>query len=289
MKSFCRGGEKGTAMSLKKYVFGRTRSLVKSNQVIRRLSRKGLSREQYLLFAAQRGSIATNFNSLLDRGVELAKQIGDSKLEDALQSNLNDELGYNSEGRINPDLAHKKWKIDYLAALGIAADHPNFKPLKATKSHVDTFLALEEGGNVFNIAGALLYSENIIPVEYRAATNSRDYLFPEIFCITDRDSDVQVLNKEKARRYMDDHILHDAQSHFPDLLRALETYESDVDVFQDIKKGVDLVDCARKKFYHCLEQAFAMPNSALEFYVGRRYADPGKGARSSSPSDKSDR
>jgi pyrroloquinoline quinone (PQQ) biosynthesis protein C len=254
-------------MSLKNYVFSENKAVVRNDPVILALLGKTLNRTQYRLYAAQRAYVATNFIRLVDKAAKLARELGDEELAAALQSNLHDEIGMGPDGNRYDALDHRKWKATYLRALGIEADVQGFPLLQATRAHMNSFLEIEADGTVFSISGAILSLENIIPLEYRSAVSSRDHLFPEIFCPTDNDSMDVREKKELARQYMDDHIIHDSKSHFPQLLQALVKYESDPVAMTEIRAGIDLVNTYRKQFYHGLEAALQFEETAMEYYT----------------------
>lgn len=258
-------------MSLKYYVIEENRAVVRDNPVILAMRRRALSRAQFKLYAAQRACVATNFIGLVHRGAQLARLAGDMGLAAALQSNLDDEAGIGADGIADPDRNHRNWKIAYLNALGLSADMAGFPLLDGTQAHVDTFLDQERNGTGLVIAGMILSLENIIPLEYRAAQIARDHLFPEIFCPSEADTDAIRAGKRRAREYIDDHIVHDARSHFPDLLAALVKYEDDLTALAQLQHGIDIVNACRKNFYADLGAAMNFEAPTIEYYTyGRR-------------------
>jgi hypothetical protein len=254
-------------MDLKTYVISENKAVVRRDPVVLALLGKTLNKIQYKLYAAQRAYVATNFIRLVDKAAKLAREYGDEALAATLQSNLNDEIGMGQDGKTHDELDHRKWKANYLRAIGIEADIKGFPLLQATQGHVDAFLEMEANGTMFSISGAILSLENIIPLEYRAAVSSRDHLFPEVFCISDDDSAEIGKQKELARRYLDDHIVHDSKSHFPDLLQALVKYETDPVAMTEIRSGIDVVNAYRKKFYQGLAAALKLEDSVMEYYI----------------------
>jgi len=254
-------------MSLKQYVINANRSIVREDRFIKKLRTTDLTREQFRLFAAQRAYIATNFIKLLEKGVILAKHLEDEKLALTLQSNLNDELGLDEFGNRQVSLNHGQWKSDYLKALNIKTDEENFPLLSCTKNSVESFIALEESENLYQIAGAILSLENIIPLEYRAAVVARDKLFPEVFCIGQTVTDAERVQQEKVRRYMDDHIIHDSKSHFPELLEALAQHENNEEILEQIQLGINYVNRYRKQFYEGLDRSMAFGSIIQTFYT----------------------
>lgn len=251
---------------LKDYVISENKAVVRDDEVVLALLRKSLNHTQYRLYAAQRAYVATNFIRLVDKGARLARDAGDVELAATLQSNLNDEIGLGGDGKTHDALDHRKWKETYLRAIGIKADVPGFPLLRETQAHVDAFLDMEAEGTMFSIAGTILSLENIIPLEYRAAVSSRDHLFPEIFCPAAGDSDAVRDKKELARQYLDDHIVHDSNAHFPQLLQALVKYENNAAAMVEIRAGIDLVNTFRKQFYRGLHAAMQLSQRDMEYY-----------------------
>lgn len=256
-----------TAMGLKEYVISENKAVVRCDPVVLALSRKLVDRTQYKLYAAQRAYVATNFIRLVEKGALLARMACDYELADAFQSNLNDELGVGADGKKHYELDHRVWKGNYLRALGLKADVQGFPLLRETRAHVDAFLDIEARGTLLNIAGTILSLENIIPLEYRAAVSSRDHLFPEIFCINEQDDETTRQQKEFARQYLNDHIVHDSKSHFPQLLQALLKYESDTKAMEELRAGIDMVNTYRKRFYKGLGMAMQLEQRDMEYYT----------------------
>ncbi len=254
-------------MNLKNYVISENKSVVRDDPVVLALLRKELNKAQYKLYAAQRAYVASNFLRLVDKAAHLARALGDEELAAALQANANDEIGMGADGKIHYELNHRQWKTTYLRAIDIDADIDGFPLLPGTRAHVDAFLEIEAGGTVFSMAGAVLSLENIIPLEYRAAVSSRDHLFPEIFCVDAGDSPAARANKQSARRYLDDHIVHDANSHFPMLLHALVKYEDDPAAVAEIRQGIDLVNSYRKRFYQGLAVALRFDEAEMDYFT----------------------
>jgi|GEM_PF-2207643 len=255
------------SMGLKDYVISENKAVVRYDRVVLALSRKLLDQTQYKLYAAQRAYVATNFIRLVDKGAQLARSIGDFELAEAFQSNLNDELGVGPDGKRYEELDHRVWKTNYLLALGLKADLKGFPLLSETRAHVNAFLEIEATGTLLNIAGTILSLENIIPLEYRAAVSSRDHLFPEIFCISPNDDAQTRQKKEIARQYLNDHIIHDSKSHFPQLLQALLKYEGDAKAMEELRAGIDIVNIHRKRFYKELGMAMQLYPRDMEYYT----------------------
>lgn len=255
------------ALGLKEYVISENKAVVRRDPVVLALARRELNVTQYKLYAAQRAYVATNFIRLVDKGANLARAIGDVELAAALQANLNDEIGMGEDGKTHIELDHRQWKANYLHAIGIKPDVQGFPLLHETRAHVNAFLDIEATGTLLNIAGAILSLENIIPLEYRAAISSRDHLFPEIFCSAQEDDAEARERKYVARQYLNDHVIHDSKSHFPQLLQALLKYEIDPAAMIELRAGIDLVNTFRKQFYQGLASALKMEPCVMEYYT----------------------
>lgn len=261
-----------TEIRLKDYVIAENKAVVRNDPVVLSLMRKQLNKRQYKLYAAQRASVASNFVRLVVKAADAARIAGDLQLAAALDANADDELGRDGEGRIREERNHRNWKLAYLCALGIEAESPDFPLLPGTRAHAQAFLDLEAQAGMLRMAGALLSLENIIPLEYRAAIQSRDYLFPELFCPAPEDGAETRRYKEAARQYLDDHVVHDANEHFPQLLAALEKYQGDAAAMAEIRAGIDFVNQHRKDFYAGLAEALLYDEARMDYFTYGRLA-----------------
>ena len=256
-----------SSMALKDYVISENKAVVRNDPVVLALMRKQLNARQYKLYAAQRASVATNFVRLVVKAAAGARAIGDTALAEALEANAADELGHDENGVLHEDRNHRNWKLAYLRALSLNVERSDFPLLPGTRAHSDAFLELEAGASVLRMAGALLSLENIIPLEYRAAIQSRDHLFPQLFCINDDDGPDTKRRKMAARQYLDDHVVHDACEHFPQLLHALDKYQDDPAAMHEIRAGIDFVNRHRKNFYEGLAEALAYDDARAEYFT----------------------
>lgn len=237
-------------MSIKKHTTELAKAILKTT-LVSRMMRAQLTRPQFLFFFIQKALIVKNFESLLSRSFQIAQAQGQHELASVLLSNLDDEQGKDNKGRVNPEAAHKTWRNAFYAALGITdVLLDQTLPLTSAKEHCDAFLYLENTDDVFLIAGAFLALERIIPLEYRGAQISRDHLFPEIFVTRAEDSLEKQEAIRRSRYYIDDHIIHDAKIHFPQLLNVLEKYENDAVAMASMAKGVELIQKVRESFYN---------------------------------------
>ena len=56
--------------------------------------------------------------------------------------------------------------------------------------------------------------------------------------------------------WIDDHIIHDAQKHYPDLLKSASKYEKNVDAMKEIYKGITLMKEGILAFHKNLEVVY---------------------------------
>lgn len=232
---------------------------LKASPLLVRLRAADLSRDQFRIVLAQKFFLAKNFDAFISSVLSKAKVAGANDLAHALEKNLRDERGYGPDGRIHSELAHRTWRDTFYKSLGLTpARLKNIAPLPGTHWHADVMNRLQDRASTFVQAGAFLMLERFIPLEYRAFQKSRDTLFPELFVINPLDLEAVKNKKVLACQYVDDHITHDAQEHFPELLKALAPYESDEVKLKEILLGVDLIVQARRRFYAGLEQVFTL-------------------------------
>jgi pyrroloquinoline quinone (PQQ) biosynthesis protein C len=243
-------------LSLKAYVFLRTKQLLKSCFILR-MKQSNVSLRIYELWVKERSMLSSNFVSLLKQCLPLLRGAGHEFLYNALEVNLYDEIGL-IDGVLQPQQSHAFLKTKYLEALGIDYHSIHVTQLLAsTQYHSHQLLDLEASGDTFKICGSLLMMENFIPHEYRAAQASRNYLFPELFVIDEHDSAEVREEKRACSRYIDDHITHDAHDHFPQLLSALEPFYAEEKYRTDIQSGIDLIYDCRQFFYNEFDKLIA--------------------------------
>ena len=173
------------------------------------------------------------------------------ELQAAAASNLRDETGMDIEGNYHVELAHSTWRKNFYQHIGIAEDEIDCAvPTPGTTAYFDAIAEIVSEGDIGKVAGALLFFEGVIPRQFNSFKKGRDTLFREECVDTDGDDAVQREAKQKARLYLDDHIVHDAQCHFPDLLNALAiATQSSKEMAEKVKLGITLAKDARKKFY----------------------------------------
>jgi pyrroloquinoline quinone (PQQ) biosynthesis protein C len=220
------------------------------NSILGKIQRAELSKEEWRAFAIQRYLAAIPFEDLLRAGIQQSEKQRYMELATALKKNLQDEMGVDDQGMVNDGLAHSTWRRDFYTRLGIQTEELE-SAVEADGTKVYR-LALEEMINTDDpliIAGALLVLEATIPVEFRKMSHGRDKTFHEEFVASDQDDASTRQTKEKARLYLDDHVYHDATSHFPDLLRALEISLRTEEERDRVRSGAQRIMMAKKAFY----------------------------------------
>src|SRR3989338_5773463 len=185
-----------------------TEDVVLNNNFLAAMKEGRVSQDAWRTFAIQRYLSTTVFEDTLRAAIRGAQKIEDKQLEKALQENLNDETGIGKDGVQDLAHAHRTWRRDFYLALGVLDEQAkNTKPFPGTKSYMDAMAKLTREGDALACAGALLAVERLIPQEFERLQKGRDAAFHDAFA-----------NNPKARLYIDDHIIHDATSHYPDLL-----------------------------------------------------------------------
>lgn len=217
----------------------RTLGAIESGEI----GREGLKR-----FLTQQIVATKSFLSLFEI---LVAQKQFPELQVTAASNLRDETGMDVDGNYHAELAHSTWRKNFYQQIGIAEEQiDQAAPTPGTKAYFDAIAELVSEGDIGKIAGALLFFEGVIPRQFNSFKKGRDTLFQEECVDTDGDSAAQRETKQAARLYLDDHIVHDAQSHFPDLLNALSVAtQSSEEFLEKVKLGIAAAKEARKKFY----------------------------------------
>lgn len=171
--------------------------------------------------------------------IELGKEFGCTPLVEAMELNLQDEMGLNADGTAHADGSHEQWRADYLDGIGVV-------PTIARGAALSTKLLLEQiisGRNIWEICGAICFIEYSIPREYTAWQRMRNMCFPSL--------------PAAARRFLDDHIVHDAMHHYPGI-KAGTIVLMQEQGFSDEKltsliSGIMRAATARRLFYERLE------------------------------------
>lgn len=205
-----------------------------------------IGKDGFQRFFTQRLLATSSFENLLKRLIVLSPT---DELRSAVQDNLNDEIGV-FDGKIDPDKSHATWRRNFYQALEISDEMiAGALSGRGTEEYLQMMQEIIDGDNGYVMAGALLFLEGQIPREFRYLKVGRDLLFGEKFVDEVGDTEAVKAQKIKARTYLDDHIVHDAKAHFPQLLSALAAVGADADALLSICEGVELAKNARVAFY----------------------------------------
>jgi hypothetical protein len=215
----------------------------------KRLRAGEVDTEEFKRFTAQRLLMAEGFSDLLNSGMSCAESVHYDALHDVLEANYDDEMGIiRNEGsvreekiRFDHERSHTTQRADYARALGITQRRRDI----STGIYCGSIQTLVDRGHPIEIAGAVLFVEYLVPREFAILKAQRDRLFPEKLLDRPEDDDAVKSEKERARRYLDDHIHHDAAEHYPVLLKAARHPRTDKSLHYGIKWMAD----ARREFY----------------------------------------
>ncbi len=223
-----------------------------------------LTPQEYITFAKGRYQAASGFEELLKAILFLAQKSQLLEISAAVQRNLNDEQGITEEGIINHELAHSTWREDFYSALGICLNDLKKEATNAgSKSYQLAMLSIIQSHSLWQMVGALLALEATIPAEFQRIQKARDKLFPKTFIINNDDSAASKARKYRARRYLDDHIVHDAHAHYPDLLQAI-LKEMPPEQLSSLIKGIQQITKAKIAFYqHFLTETKSLSDLKL--------------------------
>jgi hypothetical protein len=200
--------------SLANHVYGRGKTWtsqqgVLQHSILTMLRAGALSSEQVKKYCEYRYTAVTGFESLLEAAYNKAVAEGKSSVAQELLYNLRDERGLERVcGEPIKGAAHKDWRADFLAALGIENN-------KTPQYNIYKF---SEEDNLATLCGMLLAAEFTIPPENKIVLAALEVAFPDIFRVSGQEATAE---QQKALRYLVDHIKHDGQSHFPDLRKAI--------------------------------------------------------------------
>lgn len=226
---------------------------VSENKFLDQLEAGELDTVAWKNFATQRYVTALPFSELLRVGVAAAQASGDEALARVLAANLRDELGIDAAGVVHTERAHETWRKNFYAALGVTETTlTQVVPLSGTARYLRVMTDLQKEADSLVIAGALLALEGSIPHEFRRVQIGRDKNFAAQFVAAPVDTPAVLARKAAARQYIDDHIIHDAGAHYPDLLHALEKYVDDAAALARLTRGATMITRAKKAFYDCL-------------------------------------
>lgn len=218
-----------------------------------------LSKQQWRDFAVQRYLSATLFIELLKAGTVKAYEVGEEEVAAILDRNWRDELGISDKGEQNTERAHALWRHDFYEAIGVRQeDLQTAVPLEGTAEYFRIVRNIIDRGDFAFIAGGILQTEATLPVEFRKLQIGRDKTFPEVFLGQPDDTPEKVSARSRAKLYLDDHIVHDARDHYPQLLGSLEKVSVDCEVATRIGAGIDRMRHAKRLFYESIEESIGV-------------------------------
>lgn len=200
-------------------------AFLRDNPFLGELEKGAMSPKGWQEFGTQRYLAAMPFERLLETCSAVSMQEGKTDLAVALKKNLADERGTDAVGNQADDLAHGTWRKDFYTALDISSAELDIAAANAgTREYVRTVESLIASNDALAMAGAVLVLEASIPREFLCVRKGMEITFPDRFKFQTTDNELVRAQKMKNRRYIDDHVVHDAQAHYPDLLDALELY-----------------------------------------------------------------
>lgn len=210
-----------------------------------RLVSGAASPAQWKAFASQRLHSAGIFENLLGRGIVLAAVHGHAAVQAALLKNLRDERGMSAQGEAVDGMAHAQWRADFCRALHLKPQ----KEAEGGRTYTSLIQSVIISDDPFVVYGVILALERLIPVEFICIRDGMNRLFPGVFIPTTADGETIQQEKLRARRYIDDHIDHDAKSHFPELLEAIVRDGSRDHALSSILSGFRIFQEAKTAFY----------------------------------------
>ncbi len=155
-----------------------------------------------------------------------AKQM--TRATKAIAKNIADEIGI-VDGIRDGAQAHRTWRDWYLEGIGARHARGYMDIGNAYNHAMDVFI---EKGTLDQQMGALLFLEASIPIEFSFILQKVESLFSL---------------RERSRKDLVDHISHDAEEHYPELLALLPAF-SRKEVFQGINGIYDM----KVRFYQSL-------------------------------------
>lgn len=207
-------------------------------------------------FARERYQMSQHFIPLLEAMIAQGKNSAPfAEIGRAVQMNFDDEMGISDPAAGS----HESWRIDYYGGLNITRPQltgPGPDELPGTRAYRETLKSLIDSGDYLAMAGCLLALEVTIPHEYTFLLHGLEKQYPEKFDISAGVTEEKI----KARRYLADHIHHDAAHHAKDLFIALIPFADDAAALQSIRSGADAIIAARAQFFNDME-ALASSNA----------------------------
>ena len=222
---------------------------VRSWPFLQRAKTGTVSPDLWPRFARERYQMSQYFVPLLEAMIMQGKDKPEfAEIGRVVQMNFNDEMGTSDPAAGS----HESWRLDYYQALGVTRDHlhgPGPAELTGTRAYRETLKALIDRGDYLAMAGALLALEVTIPHEYTFLLHGLEKQYPQHFDISAGATE----NKVKVRRYLVDHIHHDAAHHAKDLFYALIPYAENTAALQSLQYGADAIIVTRQQFFADME------------------------------------
>ena len=217
---------------------------IRNHDLLVNLKKFGLPQHGWKDYGAERYLSAQPFLPLLRKSISYAKnEIGDNNLASVLQDNLDDEIGVNSPS----EGSHEEWRQDFYKAIGVDARFLG-NASRSPEGEEYARALLDVGKSPYQAIGAIHYLEVTIPFEFNAILIACEKSFPERFKLNASDTGDIAAEKNKARRYLYDHIVHDMKEHFFDLKRALAHHLAIPKSRQELLDGMSIV--AEAKISH---------------------------------------
>ncbi|WP_392535040.1 hypothetical protein [Nostoc sp. C117] len=239
-----------------RFIYKEIKEVVTNNPVLNAIAQANVNRQEFKNFVVQHYFSADWFIELLMHGETLLCKLGHEELADEFRYNYEDEMGIANGVQVFEN-SHESWRQDYCQAISI--DLKSEKPMDSTiGNHREPLKKLIIEKNGYFLAGMLAATEIYLVKEFQKIQLGRDKLFPEVFIITEKCSLEVVNKKKKNRKYIDDHIKHDAL-HYADILgpaltivekaKANNGIVNGYHVAEEIKAGIQAVTHAKEEFY----------------------------------------
>ncbi len=249
----------------KRFILSNARAATRevlAQEVFRTLERGRLKRAQWQIWGVQRHKAGELFIALLETACCRSDDQGLWMLAEVLADNLDDERGM-VNGTVHTEEAHATWRTWFYESLGLS--EADLKKIENRTVGLALCRAeteyLVNFGNAFEIAGALLFLELLIPMEFQLVRAGLYPSFPNTYTESNDDDRSTRDHKRRARRYLDDHIEHDSRNHFPRLLDAIAGAIRCEEDKLDAIKGIREMASARGQFYKDLAISLRPPSS----------------------------
>ncbi len=175
------------------------------NEFFTRLETTRISIDSYRLFVMEKYSSVGYFVKLLENAEHLSEPISHD-LAEVFRSNRLDELGYFA-GKITEEYRHETWRIRSLAMFGVSKeDLTNAQPLGFAKKHSDIAAGLAQSTDVFEVVGALLFTELFVVYEMKSMIKAFERDLPVLFPENEYSYDRFPFNPQE---YWYGHAIHD--------------------------------------------------------------------------------